>query len=267
MPGMWDPHFHPLNVYQGSQFNQVWAAMFAYGFTSVQSVAGPVYPSTEIREALEAGNLIGPRLLHVVAAAGRQSHARTAWRATCATRRSPISRSREVQGRRHRLDQVVRARRRFPVDGRFAEAAQRDGHPERHAPAVSRLLDRHRRGSRTCRRRSAWATAGPSRRRRRVPGRERAARPRATCTSWRRSARSLVAGQRPILLSDDRFNVLMPIPYVSNLLAQTPADARAAREDQDRHGRRCKVRSGGRAVRASAPTRRSIRRASRTTRA
>jgi Tol biopolymer transport system component len=62
MPGLWDPHFHPVNVYAGSQFNLVWAAMFAYGITSVQSVAGSVYGSTEIREALEAGNLIGPRL-------------------------------------------------------------------------------------------------------------------------------------------------------------------------------------------------------------
>src|SRR5262249_46730054 len=62
LPGLWDPHYHPLNVYQGSQFNLVWAAMFAYGFTSVQSVAGPIYASTEIREALEAGNMIGPRL-------------------------------------------------------------------------------------------------------------------------------------------------------------------------------------------------------------
>jgi hypothetical protein len=37
--------------------------MFVYGFTSVESVAGAVYPSTEMREAIEAGNLIGPRLL------------------------------------------------------------------------------------------------------------------------------------------------------------------------------------------------------------
>jgi hypothetical protein len=63
IPGLWDSHYHPVNVYSGSQFNLVWAAMFAYGFTSVQSVAGAVYPSTELREAIEAGNLVGPRLL------------------------------------------------------------------------------------------------------------------------------------------------------------------------------------------------------------
>ena len=74
LPGYWDPHFHPLNVYQGSQFNRVWAAMFAYGFTSVQSVAGPIYASTEIREALDAGNMIGPRLYTLTPLMGRQSH-------------------------------------------------------------------------------------------------------------------------------------------------------------------------------------------------
>src|SRR5947208_12052830 len=31
-----------------------------------------------------------------------------------------------------------------------------------------------------------------------------------------------LAAQSPILLGGDRLNVLMPIPYVSNLLSQTP---------------------------------------------
>src|SRR5207245_1968278 len=117
LPGLWDPHFHPLNVYQGSQFNQVWAAMFAYGFTSVQSVAGPVYASTEIREALDAGNLIGPRL--------------------------------------------------------FTSTPLPDGN--RMSYAMSRAVRIER-----------------------------------------------LAAQSPILLGGDRFNVLMPIPYVSNLLSMTP---------------------------------------------
>lgn len=62
MPGLWDPHVHPLTLYQGGQFGQISALMLAYGITSVQSVAGPLHQSIEIREALEAGNLIGPRV-------------------------------------------------------------------------------------------------------------------------------------------------------------------------------------------------------------
>jgi Tol biopolymer transport system component len=62
LPGLWDPHFHPLTLYQGGQYGQVAAAMLAFGITSVQSVAGPLHQSLEMREALDAGNLLGPRL-------------------------------------------------------------------------------------------------------------------------------------------------------------------------------------------------------------
>ncbi len=62
MPGLWDPHIHPLTLYQGGQYGQVAALLLSYGITSTQSVAGGLHQSTEIREALEAGNLIGPRL-------------------------------------------------------------------------------------------------------------------------------------------------------------------------------------------------------------
>ncbi len=62
MPGLWDPHFHPLTLYQGGQFGQVAASMLAYGITSTQSVAGPLHQSIEMREALDSGNLVGPRV-------------------------------------------------------------------------------------------------------------------------------------------------------------------------------------------------------------
>lgn len=62
MPGLWDSHVHPLTSYEGGQFGPVWASMFAYGITSAQSVGGHLYQSLEIREALNAGNLVGPRL-------------------------------------------------------------------------------------------------------------------------------------------------------------------------------------------------------------
>ena len=62
MPGLWDSHVHPLTLYQGGQFGQIAALMLSYGLTSVQSVAGPLHQSIELREALEAGKLVGPRL-------------------------------------------------------------------------------------------------------------------------------------------------------------------------------------------------------------
>lgn len=62
MPGLWDPHIHPLTLYQGGQYGQIAALMLSYGLTSTLSVAGPLHQSIEMREALEAGNLIGPRL-------------------------------------------------------------------------------------------------------------------------------------------------------------------------------------------------------------
>ena len=62
MPGLWDPHIHPLTLYQGGQYGQIAALMLSYGITSSQSVAGPTHQSIEMREALEAGNLNGPRL-------------------------------------------------------------------------------------------------------------------------------------------------------------------------------------------------------------
>ena len=62
MPGLWDTHLHPLTLYQGSQFGQVAALMLSYGLTSTQSVAGPLHQSIEMREALDAGKLVGPRL-------------------------------------------------------------------------------------------------------------------------------------------------------------------------------------------------------------
>ncbi len=62
IPGLWDPHIHPLTLYQGGQFGQIAALMLSYEITSTQSVAGPLHQSIDLREALEAGNLIGPRL-------------------------------------------------------------------------------------------------------------------------------------------------------------------------------------------------------------
>jgi hypothetical protein len=62
MPGLIEPHLHPLTLYQGGQVGEVEALMLAYGITSAQSVGGPIHQSIELREALAAGNMFGPRL-------------------------------------------------------------------------------------------------------------------------------------------------------------------------------------------------------------
>ncbi|MFC0252078.1 amidohydrolase family protein [Massilia consociata] len=62
MPGLIETHVHPLTLYQGGQFGQIAQLMLSYGITTAQSVGGPLHQSVELREALEAGNLLGPRL-------------------------------------------------------------------------------------------------------------------------------------------------------------------------------------------------------------
>ena len=59
MPGMWDTHVHPrVKDYTG----QWWGVQLAFGITNVTSNGTSTYTSLLAKEALEAGNLVGPRL-------------------------------------------------------------------------------------------------------------------------------------------------------------------------------------------------------------
>jgi hypothetical protein len=62
MPGLIETHIHPLTLYQGAQVGQWLPLMLSYGLTTGQSVGGPLHQSIELRESLESGNLVGPRL-------------------------------------------------------------------------------------------------------------------------------------------------------------------------------------------------------------
>jgi len=62
MPGLIETHIHPLTLYQGGQVGQWLPLMLSYGLTTGQSVGGPLHQSVELRESLEAGRLVGPRL-------------------------------------------------------------------------------------------------------------------------------------------------------------------------------------------------------------
>jgi Tol biopolymer transport system component len=220
LPGLWDPHFHPLNVYQGSQFNQVWAAMFAYGFTSVQSVAGPIYASTEIREALEAGNLVGPRLFTStpLLEGNRVSYDMSRGVRNAQVADLEVSRFAAVD-----IDWIkTYVRDPIPAMNRFAEAAQKMGIPSgTHLlyPGYSTGLQGITHLQATQRMGYGWAKSPKGVAYQDVNALIGSGEVHLTETL---SANQLAA-QSSILLSGDRFNVLMPIPYVSSLLSMTPA--------------------------------------------
>jgi len=219
LPGLWDPHFHPLNVYQGSQFNQVWAAMFAYGFTSVQSVAGPIYASTEIREALDSGNLVGPRLFTStpLLEGNRGSYDMSRHVRTAAIADLEVTRFMAVD-----IDWIkTYVRDPIPAMNRFAAAAQTMGIPSgTHLlyPGSSTGLQGITHLQATQRMGYGWAKSPTGVAYQDVNALVGTGQVHLTETL---SANFLAAGS-PILLGGDRFNVLMPIPYVSSLLALQP---------------------------------------------
>jgi imidazolonepropionase-like amidohydrolase/Tol biopolymer transport system component len=219
MPGYWDPHFHPLNVYSGAQFNLVWAAMFAYGFTSVQSVAGPIYASTEIREALEAGSMVGPRLFTStpLLEGNRMSYDMSRAIRNAAVADIDVTRYAAVD-----IDWVkTYVRDPIPAMRRFAAFAHKMGIPSGthllypgYSTGIQGLTHLHA----TQRMGYGWAKSPGGVAYQDVnalvgPGEVHLM---ETLGSLR------MAAQSPILLGGDRFNVLMPIPYVANLLSQTP---------------------------------------------
>ncbi|AUH39526.1 amidohydrolase family protein [Streptomyces sp. CMB-StM0423] len=60
IPGLWDAHIHPWqSTYGGRQT----ALQLAYGITTAVSLGGFAYEQARIREAADAGELAGPRLL------------------------------------------------------------------------------------------------------------------------------------------------------------------------------------------------------------
>ncbi|WBB61701.1 amidohydrolase family protein [Streptomyces sp. WMMC500] len=60
VPGLWDAHIHPWqSTYGGRQT----ALQLAYGITTAVSLGGFAYEQARVREAADAGDLAGPRLL------------------------------------------------------------------------------------------------------------------------------------------------------------------------------------------------------------
>ena len=219
LPGLWDPHFHPLNVYQGSQFNQVWAAMFAYGFTSVQSVAGPIYASTEIREALDAGNLIGPRLF---TSTPLLEGNRMSYDMSRAVRNAQVADLEVTRFAAVDIDWIkTYVRDPIPAMNRFAAAAQQMGIPSgTHLlyPGYSTGIQGLTHLQATQRMGYGWAKSPTGVAYQDVNALVGPGEMHLTETL----GANRLAAQSPILLGGDRFNVLMPIPYVSNLLSMTP---------------------------------------------
>jgi Tol biopolymer transport system component/imidazolonepropionase-like amidohydrolase len=59
MPGLWEAHIHPRTK---DSMGQVMALFLSYGITSVASMGWAPYHSLLLKESLDAGNLVGPRL-------------------------------------------------------------------------------------------------------------------------------------------------------------------------------------------------------------
>jgi Tol biopolymer transport system component/imidazolonepropionase-like amidohydrolase len=222
LPGLWDPHYHPLNVYQGSQFNLVWAAMFAYGFTSVQSVAGPIYASTEIREALESGNMIGPRLF---TSSPLLEGNRMSYDMSRQIRNGQVA---EIESKRLASVDIdwIKTYVRDPIPAMrvFARTAQELGVPSgTHLlyPGSTTGLQGITHMQATQRMGYGWAKSPTGVSYQDAIELVSTGQVHLTETT---SANQLAA-QSQILLGGDRFNVLMPIPYVSSLLALTPPTA------------------------------------------
>ncbi|MBZ4321429.1 amidohydrolase family protein [Streptomyces huiliensis] len=60
LPGLWDAHTHPWQITYGGRQT---ALQLAYGITTAVSLGGASYEQARIREAVNAGDLAGPRLL------------------------------------------------------------------------------------------------------------------------------------------------------------------------------------------------------------
>ena len=60
IPGLWDAHIHPRVLDLTAKW---WGVTLAYGITTGLSNGGTPYHTTEIREAIESGNMYGPRLI------------------------------------------------------------------------------------------------------------------------------------------------------------------------------------------------------------
>lgn len=60
MPGLWDAHIHPRTK---DSMGPVMAIFLSYGITSVTSVGWAPYHTLLLKESLDAGTMIGPRLI------------------------------------------------------------------------------------------------------------------------------------------------------------------------------------------------------------
>ena len=222
MPGMWDPHFHPVNVYQGSQFNLVWASMFAHGFTSVQSVGGSVYTSTEMREALEAGNLIGPRLF---TSSPLLEGSRSSYSFARNVRTPEIADIEIAKYKSLDLDFIKSyVREPYPVMARLASGAHDMGVPSAthlaypgfssglsglsHLQATQRMGYGFAKSPSGVSYQDIMSAIGTG-----------------DFHLMETLSANRLAANSPILLGGDRFDVLMPIPYVTSLKALTPSTA------------------------------------------
>lgn len=234
LPGLWDPHVHPLTLYQGGQYGQVAAVMLAYGITSTQSVAGPLHQSIEMREALDAGNMIGPRMF----AATPLWEGNRAFYSFARTLRTPEIADLEIAKAKALGTDYMKSyvRAPIPIMSRIAQAGLDIGIPtgtHMLAPGAAAGLGGTTHLSATQRMGYGWSKS--------VGGftyqdaYDLHAKSGFNVVDTLFSSLSL-SGQDPSLLAGERVTVLMPPGFVNGLLtraAPTPAQVISAKKEAD----------------------------------
>ena len=246
MPGLWDPHIHPLTLYQGGQFGQIAALMLSYGITSTQSVAGPLHQSIEMREALEAGNLIGPRLF----ASPPLWEGNRQFYSFARTLRTPEVADLEIaKARRLGVDYMKSyVRAPIPIMVKIAQAGADAGIPtgtHMLSPGSATGLGGTTHLSATQRMGYGWSksTNGLTYQ----DAYDLHARSGFRVVDTLFSSVAAMVGQDPGLIGDERFDVLVPPNFIASLEAQagtppTPATLATVRRDAEQSG---KVQAAG----------------------
>jgi hypothetical protein len=182
-------------------------------------VAGPIYASTEIREALEAGNMIGPRLY---TSTPLMEGNRMSYDMSRAVRNADVADLEIARFKSVDIDWIkTYVRDPIPAMRRFAKAAHEMGVPSgTHLlyPGYSTGIQGLTHLQATQRMGYGFAKSPDG-----IAYQDVNALLGAGDVHLMETLGSIrMAAKSPILLSGDRFNVLMPIPYVSGLLAQNP---------------------------------------------
>jgi Tol biopolymer transport system component len=242
MPGLWDTHVHPrVQDFTG----QFWAVQLAYGFTTVLSNGASTYHSLLARESLEAGRMVGPRLLVAPIFDG----ARTYYGHHRGIKDAEVLALELEKARELEMD-YLKAYVRSPVAHmrRIAEVANEMGIPAGShflSPGIQAGLGGTTHLSATQRMGYGWAESAAGRSYQDVIALYSEG---SFHLSSQHTQTNNVLGDDPSILSDERFLRLMPPNYVSAVTGQAsspPTDAQRQNVREDVATPAAILRAGG----------------------